>query len=172
VTTIDPRSVPDPFPFEPTPTPGVSKGCRTITFAGCGLMLALVLFGGLAIVFKADQLFSWVFDQFGAQIESRLAEDVDEATRERLRHTLAEFSTAVREGKVSPEALVAAQERLAEASRAPRISEEAVLRLIGVLERAVGSAPSEAPGEPADPEPTPEVDSSPPATPSPAGLVA
>lgn len=148
MTTIDPRSVPDPFPFEPTPTPGVSKGCRTITFAGCGLMLALVLFGGLAIVFKADQLFSWVFDQFGAEIESRLAEDVDDATRERLRQALAEFSTAVREGKVSPEALVAAQERLAEASRAPRISEEAVLRLIGVLERAVGSAADPPPADP------------------------
>jgi hypothetical protein len=171
VTTIDPRSVPDPFPFEPTPTPGVSKGCRTITFAGCGLMLALVLFGGLAIVFKADQLFSWVFDQFGAEIESRLADDVDEATRERLRHALAEFSTAVREGKVSPEALVAAQERLAEASRSPRISEEAVVRLIGVLERAVGSAedaPAAGPDAAAPAEPEPEA---PAETPG-AGLVA
>lgn len=125
------------------------KGCGAIALAGCALVLLLVGIGGVVMVLKADQLFSWAFDQVGDQIEKRLEDDVDPELRERLRLAIEEFSLAVREGRVTPDALSDAQSRLGEATRSSRISAEAALRLTVALERAARSQ-----GEPqSEPEP-------------------
>lgn len=124
-----------------------------MALAGCALVFILVAIAGIGIALKADELFSWAFDRIGDELESRIPDDTDPALRARLRTALAAFSQAVQEGKVSPDALSHAQQRLTEASRAPRLSAEAVERLCEALEGAVAS---KATPDEADPEPDPE----------------
>ncbi len=156
--------LPEPFaagPVSPKLPSAGGSGCTKVGLLGCGVLILLFGLGMMVLMFKANDLMSWVFGKLEAEIERGLPADLTPAERERLDQAFTAFYAALESGEIDPSALQRLQGKLMELSAdiESGLTREQVNDLSRSLEGVAGleSAPGPADEAPSEEAPSEEV---------------
>ena len=136
-----------PFAPRPAAAPGRS-GCSKPLVITCGVLILLAgiaaIVGFYLLAKNVDKVLVWA----GRELVKQMPSDVTPDEKERFEQAMAEFSAALKEGRIEPGRVQAVQSKLMAASqKGANLTRQDVLELTEALEEAARSA------RPPDPPP-------------------
>lgn len=141
---MEPIQPPPPpvAPFAPRPAAAPSRsGCSKPLVITCGVLILLAgiaaIVGFYLLAKNVDTILVWA----GRELVKQMPSDVTPEEKERFEQAMAEFSAALKEGRMDPGRVQAVQGKLMAASRkGANLTRQDVLELTEALEEAARSA--------------------------------